>query len=48
MGTLEAHSGVGVYLASFVVPKLERLSATRTSAGGGVGFRGGAGGWSEV
>ena len=25
MGTLEAHSGVGVYLASFVVPNLERL-----------------------
>ena len=24
MGTLEAHSGVGVYLASFVVPNLER------------------------
>ena len=23
MGTLEAHSGVGVYLASFCVPKLE-------------------------
>ena len=25
MGTLEAHSGVGVYLASFAVPNLERL-----------------------
>ena len=23
MGTMEAHSGVGVYLASFCVPKLE-------------------------